>query len=87
MVRTVPLRRRSRLIAARTAADRRFGLGGGILSVHHLHGESEQRRIGDVDELKGILGSTFGIDVPAGRDVDAALARVLEEDQRGLRSR
>lgn len=78
---------RSRLIAARAAADRRFGLGGGILSVHHLHGASEQRRIGDVDELKGILASIFGIDVPVGRDVDAALARVLEEDQRGLRSR
>jgi N-hydroxyarylamine O-acetyltransferase len=78
---------RSRLIAARAAADRRFGLGSGIFSVHHLHGETEQRRVGNVDELKHILGSTFGIDVPAGRDVDAAFARVLEEDQRGLRSR
>ena len=78
---------RSRLLAARAAADRRFGLGSGILSVHHLHGASEQRRIGNVDELKQVLESTFGIEVPAGRDVDAALARVLESDQRGLRSR
>ena len=78
---------RSRLIAARATPDRRFGLGSGILSVHHLHGASEQRRIGDVDELKQVLDSTFGIDVPAGGDVDAALARVLESDQRGLRSR
>jgi N-hydroxyarylamine O-acetyltransferase len=78
---------RSRLIAARAAGDRRFGLGSAILSVHHLHGGDEQRRIGDVDELKRILDSTFGIDVPAGPDVDAALARVLEADQRGLRSR
>jgi N-hydroxyarylamine O-acetyltransferase len=78
---------RSRLIAARVADDRRFGLGSGIFSVHHLHGATEQRRIDDVDELKRILDSTFGIDVPSGRDVDAAFARVLEADQRGLRSR
>ena len=78
---------RSRLLAARAAPDRRFGLGSGILSVHHLHGASEQRRIGNVDELKRVLDSTFGIDVPAGGDVDAALARMLESDQRGLRSR
>jgi N-hydroxyarylamine O-acetyltransferase len=69
---------RSRLFAARAAADRRFGLGNGTLSVHHLQGASEQRRVGDVAELKRVLEHTFGIDAPAGRDVDAALARVLE---------
>jgi N-hydroxyarylamine O-acetyltransferase len=78
---------RSRLLAARVAPDRRFGLGSGIMSVHHLHGASEQRRVESVDELKLVLGSTFGIDVPAGPNVDAALSRVLEADQRGLRSR
>ena len=78
---------RSRLLAARAAPDRRFGLGGGVLSVHHLHGASEQRRIGSVDELRRVLDAIFGIEVPVGKDVDAALARVLEEDQRGLRSR
>ena len=78
---------RSRLMAARAAPDRRFGLGSGILSVHHLNGASEQRRIGSVEELKRELESTFGIEVPGGEDVDAALARVLESDQRGLRSR
>jgi N-hydroxyarylamine O-acetyltransferase len=78
---------RSRLLAARVAPDRRFALGSGIMSVHHLHGASEQRRVGSVDELKSVLASTFGIDVPAGEHVDAALSRVLEADQRGLRSR
>ena len=72
---------RSRLIAARAAADRRFGLGNAIVNVHHLHRASEQRRIGTIDELKGVLGSTFGIDVPDGRDVDAALARVLVDSR------
>jgi len=69
---------RGRLFAARAAADRRFGLGNGALSVHHLHGASEQQRVGSVAELKRVLESTFGIDVPRGREVDAALARVLE---------
>jgi N-hydroxyarylamine O-acetyltransferase len=78
---------RSRLLAARAAPDRRFGLGSGIFSVHHLHGATEQRRIGNVDELKRVLDATFGIAVPAGKDVEDALARVLEADQRGLRRR
>ena len=69
---------RTRLFAARAAADRRFGLGNGVLSVHHLRGASEQQRVGDVVELRRVLEQTFGIDAPAGRDVDAALARVLE---------
>jgi N-hydroxyarylamine O-acetyltransferase len=68
---------RSRLIAARVAADRRFGLGNGTLKVHHLRGASEQRRIDSVTELRAVLSSTFGVDAPAGDDVEAALARVL----------
>ena len=68
---------RSRLIAARVAPDRRFGLGNGVLSIHHLQGTSEQQRIGSVTELKRVLESTFGVDVPAGAEVEAALARVL----------
>jgi len=68
---------RTRLFAARATDDRRYGLGNGVLSVHHLHGASEQQRIGDVGELKRVLEQTFGIEAPAGKDVDAALARVL----------
>ena len=66
-----------RLMVARTEPDRRFGLRSGVLSVHHLHGESEQRQIGTVAELREVLRETFAIDVPAGADVDAALGRVL----------
>jgi N-hydroxyarylamine O-acetyltransferase len=68
---------RSRLLAARVAPDRRFGLGNGVLNIHHVHGASEQQRIGSVAELKRVLESTFGVEVPAGAEVDAALARVL----------
>lgn len=67
----------SRLIAARVAPDRRFGLGNGELRVHHLNGTSEQRRIADLAELRAVLEQTIGIAVPAGNATDAALARVL----------
>jgi N-hydroxyarylamine O-acetyltransferase len=67
----------SRLIAARVAPDRRFALGNGDFRIHHLHGESEQRRIADVAELRVVLEQTFGIAVPTGPEIDAALDRVL----------
>jgi N-hydroxyarylamine O-acetyltransferase len=66
-----------RLVAARTAPDRRFGLGNGVLRTHRMGGASEERRIGSVVELRDVLHSTFGIEVPAGPESDAALARAL----------
>ena len=67
----------SRLIAARVVPDRRFALGNGDFRVHHSHGASEHKRIGDVAELRAVLEQTFGIAVPAAKEMDAALARVL----------
>jgi N-hydroxyarylamine O-acetyltransferase len=67
-----------RLVAARVAPDRRFGLSNGVLNVHHRDGTREQRRIRSVAELRGVLVETFGIEVPVAREVDAALARVLD---------
>ena len=66
-----------RLLAARVAADRRFGLGNGVLSIASPARRHEQRRLGSVAEMRTVLASTFGIDVPAGKAVDAALERVL----------
>jgi N-hydroxyarylamine O-acetyltransferase len=70
---------RGRLIAARVAADRRFNLGNAVLKTHVPDAASEQRRLGSVAELKRTLTATFGIDVPSGHGVDAALERVLAE--------
>jgi N-hydroxyarylamine O-acetyltransferase len=67
----------NRLVAARVGADRRFGLGNGIFKVHPLNAATEERRLGDVTELKRVLAATFGVDVPKGPEVDAALGRVL----------
>ena len=67
-----------RLIAARVEPDRRLGLGNGLLREHRVDGTSEERRIGSVAELRGVLSGTFGIDAPKGAASDAALARLLE---------
>jgi N-hydroxyarylamine O-acetyltransferase len=67
-----------RLIAARVAADRRFGLGDCTLSTHRLQGGTEQRKVGSVAELRTVLESTFGIDAPAGMADDAALEQALK---------
>jgi N-hydroxyarylamine O-acetyltransferase len=68
---------RSRLLAARAAPDRRYGLADGVLNVHRMDGTSEQRRLRSVAELRGELEATFGIRVPAGLEMDAALTRAL----------
>jgi N-hydroxyarylamine O-acetyltransferase len=67
-----------RLIAARAASDRRFGLGNGVLREHRVDGTSEERRVGGVAELREVLRATFGIETPTGAASDAALASVLE---------
>ena len=65
-----------RLLAARTEPEHRFGLRNGTLSTHGPNGTNEQR-ITSVMELRDVLRGTFRIDVPAGAEIDAALARVL----------
>ncbi|HVY65454.1 MAG TPA: arylamine N-acetyltransferase [Gammaproteobacteria bacterium] len=66
-----------RLIAARVAPDRRYGLRNGLLSVHHLDGRHEQQRLTTVGELRDVLTRIFGIAVPADAGLDAAFATVL----------
>jgi N-hydroxyarylamine O-acetyltransferase len=69
---------RSRLLAARAAPDRRYGLADGVLNVHRMDGTREQRRVRSVAELRGELESTFGISAPEGFEMDAALTRALQ---------
>jgi N-hydroxyarylamine O-acetyltransferase len=68
---------RNRLIAARVALDRRFGLGSAVLKTHLLSGASEQRQLASVAELRRELAATFGIEVPGDAQLDATLARVV----------
>jgi arylamine N-acetyltransferase len=66
-----------RLVAARVTPERRLGLLNGVLSVHRLHGASEQRRLGSVAELHDVLATMFGVEVPRSAELDAVLTRLL----------
>jgi len=68
---------RGRLIAARVAPDRRFALRNGTFTVYHLDGRQEQRELATADELRDVLGKTFGITVPVDAGLDAALRALL----------
>ena len=65
------------LIAARPRPDRRYALMNGELATHHRDGYSERRVLTSVAEVRAVLQDLFGIDVPGGEEVDAAIARVL----------
>jgi N-hydroxyarylamine O-acetyltransferase len=64
------------LIAARVEPDRRYALHNASLAVHHLGGDTERTVLGSAAELRGVLGDTFGITLPDGAEVDAALERL-----------
>jgi len=67
-----------RLVAASTKPDRRLGLRNGSLAVHHRSGAEERRQLGSVAELRTVLETEFGIAVPRGAVLEAALARLLD---------
>ena len=66
------------LVAARALADRRYALSNTELAIHHRDGYTERRALLSASDLRQALQELFGIDVPTGDDVDAALARLVE---------
>ncbi len=64
------------LVAARVQPDRRYGLRNTELSIHRRDGVTERRVLATADEIRATLEQLFGIRVPAGEDVDAALTRL-----------
>jgi N-hydroxyarylamine O-acetyltransferase len=65
------------LIAARPERDRRHALLNGELAVHHRGGGTERRLLTSPAELREALEGIFRVRVPAGDDIDAALARAI----------
>jgi len=45
--------------------------------VYHLNGAQETQQLTTVAELREALGGAFGIEVPLGTELDAALGRLL----------
>ena len=64
------------LMAARVTPSRRYGLFNNRLSVHHLHGESEQTTLATPAELRQELERTFAIKLPDDPGLDALLSQL-----------
>ena len=62
------------LVAARTAAQRRYGLLDNQFSIHELGGETTRRRLASSGELREVLEKVFTIRLPE----HPALASMLE---------
>jgi N-hydroxyarylamine O-acetyltransferase len=65
------------LVAARVAGDRRLALLNNEFAVHRRDGTTARRTLTSADALRAVLQDEFGLTVPAGAEVDAALARVV----------
>lgn len=65
------------LLAARALKDRRLALKDGRFTAYFSSGESEQRTVANVSELREVLTNAFGITLPQSDKLDVALERVL----------
>jgi N-hydroxyarylamine O-acetyltransferase len=65
------------VVAARVQPGRRYALRAGQLTTYHIGKPSEDRLLASGAELRATLEDTFGIAVPRGPDVDAALDRLI----------
>lgn len=68
---------RGRVLAARSEPGRRYALANGGLSTYHSDGAHDRTELTTVAALRTALADVFHIDVPAGIDLDAALAKLL----------
>jgi N-hydroxyarylamine O-acetyltransferase len=64
------------LVAARVLPDRRLALRNTDFAIHHTNGYTERRALLGAGELRDTLERRFGVNVPAGPEVDAAFARI-----------
>jgi len=65
------------LIAARADRDRRYALRNNELTVHHVNGRSERHVLTSAASVRAALADAFGLTLPVGPELDAALERLL----------
>jgi N-hydroxyarylamine O-acetyltransferase len=70
---------RDNVIAARAEKGRRLTLRNTRLRIHTPGAETEERTLSGIAEVKDALTTLFGITLPAGERLDAALQRVVGE--------
>jgi N-hydroxyarylamine O-acetyltransferase len=64
------------LTAALPTPDRRYALFNREFAVHHRNGPSEHRRLAGPAEVRQVLQEVFGLALPDGPDLEAALERL-----------
>jgi arylamine N-acetyltransferase len=69
---------RHMLMVSRPEPGIRYALANNRLSIHRIDGSGEQRILGTVAELRGVLAETFGLELSGVVGVDAALQRILD---------
>lgn len=69
------------LMAARPLQRQRLALRNNVLTLYHLNGESEQRTLATPAEMREALAGQFGIRLPQTPSLDAAITRVIEQQQ------
>jgi N-hydroxyarylamine O-acetyltransferase len=67
----------SSLVAARAMPERRYALLNNKLSIHHLHGASEQFTLTTRAELRETLEGPFNIRLPDDPELDVQLERLV----------
>lgn len=67
---------RTALRVARPAPGKRYGLANNYLSIHTLNGPTEKRVLKSVQEVRETLEQVFGLTLPPGPELNAALERV-----------
>lgn len=65
------------LLAARTEGDCRYGLLDHTLNIHRVGRASERRVIGSAGELRDVLESVFGVQLPDDPGLPARLQRLV----------
>jgi len=71
---------RDRLVAARAEKGRRIALLNNRLTIRPLEGEPEVRELATTAELREVLTTTFGIQLPNDERLEAALAKALASE-------
>lgn len=68
---------RGMLVAGRAEKGRRLTLRNAVHRIHNIGGETEERTLSGVAEIKDLLSTAFGIALPPADKLDPALERVL----------
>ncbi len=67
---------RTMLVAARPVPGGRSALSNNQLAIHHIGAPSERRVLGNVQEVRSVLETVFGLRLPDAAELDPTLARV-----------